>query len=143
MACFFVDSAMQLTLINPSAKKLLGLEDKNATTLADILPILAQTCDISSYIQAACAQGKTATEDKITIGTKTLKLHIAPVLENHDNTSHIIGATIILQDITLATSLANLKEDFTNGIVHELRSPLTAIKSGTNCATRRSKFKAI
>lgn len=126
----FVDTKMQLGLINPAAKKILNLEEKPSVTLADVLPVLAKVCDISTAIRTVLTEGKTVTMDKVLFGNKTLRLHLTPVIETHDATPTMIGTTIAIQDLTLETSLNSLKEDFTNGIVHELRSPLTAIKAG-------------
>lgn len=126
----FLDSTMQLRLINESAKKHLEISDRSSITLADILPILSKEADIPSLIKQTTDHKQPIQLDKIHLGNKTLRLIVTPVIQSIEGTITVIGTTIVLHDITLAESLSNLKEDFTNGIVHELRSPLTAIKAG-------------
>lgn len=126
----FIDKKLNLRLINSTAKKLLGISEKETVTIADVLPILSQVFAVSDAIQQAMTTKQSWEKQEIHLGTKTIRALILPVTSTENGNEEIIGTTITLQDTTLATSLATLKEDFTNGIVHELRSPLTAIKSG-------------
>lgn len=124
------DANMQLTLINQAGKAILGLEDRETVTITDVLPIISHAFDLSQAIKQSMEQKATLGQEEIQLGGKTLKILITPVVQTEGGIQTIMGTTITLHDITLETSLASLKEDFTNGIVHELRSPLTAIKAG-------------
>lgn len=126
----FIDAKWQLTLINTAAKKFLDVTNKEILTFADVLPVLSKSCDIAALMQQATEQRKTIQQEKIRLGNTMIRLIVTPVVQNVDGTEIVIGTTLIMHDITLQESLSNLKEDFTNGIVHELRAPLTAIKSG-------------
>ncbi len=126
----FLDANLQLTTINASAKRLLGFGEEVQLTFPDILPILAKGADISTQIKQAIAQKAPVKLDKVPLGEKIVHSIITPVFQHVEGQETIIGTTIILHDITLEENLSTLKEDFTNGIVHELRAPITAIKSG-------------
>lgn len=126
----FLDANMQLTVINMAAKKFLEVENLTTIAFADLLPILGSACDILSLIKKAQTEKKTITLEKVPFTDKKLRILVTPVLQIREGEEKIIGTTIILHDVTLEESLNALKEDFTNGIVHELRAPLTAIKAG-------------
>ena len=126
----FIDKNLELRVINTSAKLLLGLTHKDNISIADVLPILSHLFSVTDAVQQTIATKQSMEKNSMKLGDKLLRALILPVRSLQDGKEEVIGATITLQDITLATSLSNLKEDFTNGIVHELRSPLTAIKSG-------------
>lgn len=126
-----IDANMQLTLINQAGKRLIGLQDKASITIADVVPIVSGAFDLLATVKQAMQTKKTLQQDKVAIGNKVMRIIVTPVMQIEPDVQSVIGATVTLHDITLETSLASLKEDFTNGIVHELRAPLSAIKSGT------------
>ncbi len=128
---FMVDVKGQLTVINDAAKNFLGIPKENPTTI-DLLSALPNTYDFSSKIQRSINHKRVIEEKEVTIDDKVFQIFITPVFDVSITTEKkVIGASVLLHDITLEKSVAKMKEDFTNIMVHELRSPLTAIKASS------------
>ena len=128
---FMVDVNGQLTIINNAAKDFLGIPNDNPTTM-DLLSALPNSYDFSSKIQRAINHKRQIEEKEVTIDQKIFQIFITPVFDITITTEKkVIGVSIMLHDITLEKSVAKMKEDFTNVMVHELRSPLTAIKASS------------
>lgn len=129
---FMVDSQNQLQIINDMAKKLLHIQDANPTTLsifAAFEPLKAAGIapfDLASEMQTVLSSKQPAKEKEVKLQGKTIQVFINPVLSSNGAT--LIGASVLLHDITLEKNLEQMREDFTNIMVHELRAPLTAIK---------------
>lgn len=127
---FMVDQNNQLTLINNTAKEILGI--KGQPTIFDVISSLSHDFDFSSKIEEALSKNKTIEEKDLQLSNKSVQVVITPVLmPNEEQKNIVLGATITLHDITAEKALAKLKEEFTSSIVHELRSPLTALKAGS------------
>lgn len=128
---FMVDVKGQLTVINDAAKDFLGIPKDNPSTI-DLLSALPNTYDFSSKIQRAINHKRVIEEKEVTIDQKIFQIFITPVFDVSITTEKkVIGVSVLLHDITLEKSVAKMKEDFTNVMVHELRSPLTAIKASS------------
>jgi signal transduction histidine kinase len=139
---FMLDKDSKLTLINQTAKKLLNIET-NTPAIFDVLSPLSKVSDFGAKLQSAMRENKTIIEDELQVNQSIVRIVITPVLQTTEEQPNaqpyalsstryaVIGASVTLHDITLEKSLNRLKEDFTSAIVHELRSPLTAIKAGS------------
>jgi len=128
---FMVDVNGQLTVINNAAKDFLGIPNDNPSTI-DLLSALPNNYDFSGKIQRAINHKRVIEEKEVTIDQKIFQIFITPVFNVSITTEKkVIGVSILLHDITLEKSVAKMKEDFTNVMVHELRSPLTAIKASS------------
>lgn len=126
---FMVDVRNNLTLINSTAKELLGIT-KEQVNLLDVLSAIPNASDFQVKIEKVITQNVAMEEKEVHLGAKTLQICITPVL-NVKSEQEVLGASVLLHDITLEKNLARVKEDFTNMIVHELRSPLTAMQGAT------------
>jgi len=127
-----IDENDILQVINNSAKDILSIH-KESPAMFDVLASLAKALPIDEELQQTKTQHKALHAKEIVIGDKTIQLDITPVETLHATSlqkdTTVIGTSLVLHDITLEKSLNQLKETFTNEIVHELRSPLTAIKA--------------
>lgn len=128
---FMIDKNFNMTTINPAAKKILGLSED--PTIYQILGILSREYDFKTKIQDAMTSNKVTEDLEMKIGDKTVQIAITPVVvrSKRDYIKQVIGASVRLHDITQEKALAQMKEDFTSSMVHELRAPLTAIKAGS------------
>jgi signal transduction histidine kinase len=128
---FMVDINSQLTIINNAAIDFLGIPKDDPTTI-DLLSALPNSYDFSSKIQRAINHKRVIEEKEVTIDQKVFQIFITPVFDVSITTEKkVIGVSVVLHDITLEKSVAKMKEDFTNVMVHELRSPLTAIRASS------------
>ncbi len=128
---FMVDVNGQLMVINNAAKDFLALTKDDPSTI-DLLSALPNSYDFSSKIQRAINHKRVIEEKEVTIDQKIFQIFITPVFDVSITTEKkVIGVSVLLHDITLEKSVAKMKEDFTNIMVHELRSPLTAIKASS------------
>ncbi|MGH7246343.1 MAG: ATP-binding protein [Candidatus Levyibacteriota bacterium] len=131
---FMVDEGNKLTLINDAAKEMLGIAHVANPTMIDILSPLSRQYDFAKKMQEVLTTDKPLHEKEIMLSEKIVEVFLTPVHapetdETKTYTQNVIGVAVLMHDITLEKSLARVKEDFSNAIVHELRSPLTAIKA--------------
>lgn len=133
---FMVDIRNRLLVINPAAMDMLGIT-KSQPNMFDILDALASRIDIRTKIEESLRQGKLIVEEKFPIGDKVLRILISPV---KDGEGKPLGAVVLFHDITKETAIEKMREDFTSMMVHELRSPLTGIRSIANLL-REDKIK--
>lgn len=137
---FMIDTNNRLMIINDSAKHYLNITKSNPN-LNDVLGAFSGSIDLKTKIDTCIAEVRQMKENEVTLNGKTLQIFITPVLKpsqtgvyytKEDENHGIIGASIVVHDITLERSMAKMKEDFTNMMVHELRAPLTAMKDSAH-----------
>ncbi len=133
---FMVDIRNRLLVINPAAKLMLGIS-KPQPNMFDVLDALSSKIDIRTKIEESLKTGKLITEEKFPIGDLVLRILISPV---KDGENKPLGAVVLFHDITKETAIEKMREDFTSMMVHELRSPLTGIRSIANLL-REDKIK--
>ncbi|MBI2607466.1 MAG: GAF domain-containing protein [Candidatus Doudnabacteria bacterium] len=133
---FMVDTRNRLLVINPAAKNMLGIS-KVQPTIFDVLDALASKFDLRTKIEQSINQDKLMVEEQLQVGTKVLRILISPV---KDVQNEALGAVVLFHDITKEKAIEKMREDFTSMMVHELRSPLTGIKSIANLL-REEKIK--
>ncbi|HYC79408.1 MAG TPA: ATP-binding protein [Candidatus Binatia bacterium] len=133
---FMVDIRNRLLVINPAAMDMLGIS-KAQPSMFDVLDALSSKIDIRTKIEESLRSGKLTVEEKFPIGDKVLRILISPV---KDGENKPLGAVVLFHDITKETAIEKMREDFTSMMVHELRSPLTGIRSIANLL-REDKIK--
>ena len=125
---FMLDTSQNLLVINDAAKTFLSLKTAKPV-FTDLLISLGQQYNLLDKINEALSKNALIEEKEVTIGDKVFQIFITPVTSaNQNELNKPLGASILLHDITVEKSVAAIKEDFTNMLVHELRAPLTAIK---------------
>lgn len=128
-----IDASYKLTLINQAAKNLLGIPHLTNPTIFDAVNMLSKQSDFGAKIKESLSLGKIIEEKELQLTDKTVQVIITPVFgpdaDPVSNQKKVMGVTVLVHDITLEKSLLQMKEDFTNAVVHELRSPLTAVKA--------------
>jgi len=142
---FMLDKVFNLTTINPAAKKMLNIKEE-FPSIFQVFPPLSKKYDFKEKINEAMTKNKIVEDPEMQIGEKTVQIAITPVLlgSKRNHVQEVIGASVRLHDITQEKALAQLKEDFTSSIVHELRAPLSAIKAGSELMlTEKEKLDKI
>ena len=122
-----IDKGKQLTVINPVAKAMLGLEKH--VTIFDVLDSLSNVIDFRTKLEESIDKDRLVVAPAITLNDKVFQILITPVKDKQDVS---LGAVVILHDVTKEKELEKMREDFTNMMVHELRSPLTGVRGIAN-----------
>ena len=115
---FMVDSRNNLLTINNSATKILGIS-VNANFL-DISAVFPQNLNLADKTRDIMLSKKPDFQKEIQINGKILDIFINPVGQER--------TLFILRNVTEFKKKELLKEDLLNIMIHELRSPATAIK---------------
>lgn len=113
-----IDNETNVLTYNSAALSLLGIsrEQVNGSVL-----VLNRAKDFR-YVVEKALEGDRA-ESEMPLGDKTYRLIANPVYEN----SKIIGAVILILDITESAERERLRREFTSNVSHELKTPLTSI----------------
>ncbi len=139
---FMVDSKNRLLIINEAARKFLNIH-RETVTILDILNEMSGKYDLLGKINESVSSKKAIEEKEVIIGENTFQIFLTPVFNSKEQeTQHVIGTSILMHDITIEKNLSKIKEDFTNMMVHELRSPLTAIKDSSELMLEEKNLKA-
>ncbi|MBX4188066.1 MAG: GAF domain-containing protein [Candidatus Doudnabacteria bacterium] len=125
---FMVDIRNRLLVINPAAMDMLGIT-KAQPNMFDVLDALASKIDIRTKIEESLRSGKLIMVEKFSIGDKVLRVLVSPV---KDGENKPLGSVVLFHDVTKESAIEKMREDFTSMMVHELRSPLTGIRSIAN-----------
>lgn len=120
-----VDLNYQLVLANKKLKELLRLSEN--PKIFDVASSLAGTFDLRTKMEEAIAKKSALSPFEIVIADKVLSVYAAGVTSRADEKP--LGVVVLFHDITDAKSLERLRQDFVAMMVHELRAPLTSIKS--------------
>lgn len=131
-----VDTRNRLLVINPAAREMIGIE-KTQPSMFDVLDSLASKMDIRTKIEESMRVDKLTVEEQANLNGKVLRILISPV---KDAENKAMGAVVLFHDITKEKAVEKMREDFTSMMVHELRSPLTGIRSIANLL-REDKIK--
>ncbi len=68
---------------------------------------------------------RTGPEDREEASERFLQVQAAPL---HDASGHLIGALIVLHDVTRLRRLEVMRREFVANVSHEIKTPITAIK---------------
>lgn len=124
-----LDSRYAPWVINDAARRFLSIT-KAAPTFEDILNPFPTQLSLNDNVRSSLEHNHLVTLHDVSLSGKTFQVIITPVTEKNGE-SRIVGVNIILQDITEEKSMEKMKDDFSNMVVHELRSPIVAIKDST------------
>jgi len=115
---FMINEKNNLLTINDSARKILGTSAN--VNFSEISSIFGEDFGLESIIHEVVSTKNPRSRQGIQINNRILNIFISPI-ENK-------GASVVLRDITDDKKKELQKEDLVNVMVHELRSPVTAIK---------------
>ena len=106
--------------INPAAKSLLGLNDKD-NTFEKIFKKLNMDINIEKIVYL---ENWTSSEQRKNIGNKYVNMLFAPFRDENDMPA---GVITVIQDITEHVKLDNMRKEFVADVSHELKTPITSI----------------
>lgn len=120
-----VDINENILITNPAMRQIMNLpEDFKLNELASHL---APAFDLSANCRKCIAETKSVEVRDVTVGGKFFRIFISPITIIRDH-GEVIGAAILLEDVTAAKLLERSKDEFFAVASHELRTPLTSIR---------------
>lgn len=126
---FLLDNAtIKLSAINSAAKQFLHLDDNVDAT--SVIAHFGMHYDLVKDIREVADKKESMLLKDITIYDKFFKIYLNPVFL-HDS-QEVLGVSITMEDVTFEREIEEIRETFTNMVVHELRAPLTSIKGASS-----------
>jgi len=122
-AVFAVDSALKLHLVNPRARELFFLGDRDVNKLS--LLEATHSTELEDVARKALST-KTVLEMELTLRTgaeQNFQVFAAPLYDSNGG-----GVVLVLQDITRLIKLERIRKDFVANVSHELRTPIQLVK---------------
>ncbi|MFI3175254.1 MAG: ATP-binding protein [Bacillota bacterium] len=112
----------EFILANSAAKEMLGVEEFSMS-----FPEFIKEYDITTgvYLDVGNEQSKKVT---FPVGQQYISSNFTPY---YDDNGEVEGLVVVLQDITEAKKLDDMRKEFVANVSHELRTPLTTVKSYT------------
>jgi len=120
-----VDTRYQLVLTNRKLSQILEIDPN--PSLFDIVNALSGHLDLRTLIEEILLKQEVLPTSEVVIGDNVLQILAVRVMDKKDEKP--MGVAVLFHDVTDAKSLEKLRRDFTAMMVHELRSPLTSIRS--------------
>lgn len=118
-----LNKSREVVLVNPAATRFTGV-DKNGFGFGEFLDILAEE-DLDEMIEKAMIKGEGNIIKETMIGQKYYEIYVISV-KNPDN--KIVGAGLVIHDITQLKVVDQMKSEFVSVASHQLRTPLTAVR---------------
>lgn len=122
-----MDADQKLISLNRAAARFLGLEAREAIGKS-ILEVIRNS-DLQRLIAKTFVVGEPVEGDVTltdpSLGERFLQAHGTLM---RDSNREVIGALLVLNDVTRTKKLENLRRDFVANVSHELKTPITSIK---------------
>jgi signal transduction histidine kinase len=123
------DTDYRIMVVNPSAKKTIGIGDEKEIDIFDFIDKLGGKFDIKGRLEESVKLNKPYASDKILFGDRFYQFFVFPVKSSMAlSEGKTLGGVVIFHDVTKEMEVEKLRDDFTHMIVHELRSPLDSIR---------------
>ena len=115
----------QIIHINPAAKTMLNIDDASKITFNGLFSSLGTDITLGRFLYLDVSG---TVERTVEIGSLVLNAFITPFRSETDKTG---GVVVVWQDVTKRQKLEDVRREFVANVSHELKTPLTTIKSYT------------
>jgi two-component system phosphate regulon sensor histidine kinase PhoR len=139
-----VEGQGSVFLMNPAAYRMLGME---RTETGKTLGELCRDPDLCRIAEDVLSAGQPISQEirSKPDGGRLLRIRAAPI---HSEVGQVVGAVLVLEDVTELRRLERIRRDFVANVAHELRTPITSIlgfvetllESGTSDESTRRRF---
>lgn len=120
-----LDAHGKISLLNPAAEKLFGLDHRTALGQTPLEAIRSHELD--DLVRAA-ARADSGTGAEITLAYPRRRTLAGTAVAMRDAHGLMQGTVVALRDITQIKRLEEIRMEFVLNVSHELRTPLTAIR---------------
>src|SRR5262249_53492784 len=124
------DALGEVFLINPSARKMLGVDSDTAVTSK----YLKDKLGFYPFDLVRSSHRREPVREEVKIGDNFLHSIVSPVL---DGAGLPVGTVVVLRDITEQRRLDQRKEEFVSIVSHELRTPVTSIQGALDIVLKQ------
>ena len=114
-----LDENKSLVVANPAVERLLRVK---AIYLEEVINILGSSCNLKDAIEQTFTAKLLVRLPQTELNGKSLQIDVDPV---KDEVGNLLGIVIVIHDLTVASQLGRMHDDFTAMMIHELRTPLT------------------
>jgi signal transduction histidine kinase len=125
----------ELLYINPAFEDLLKLSSKKDFNILDFSKSMPKNLDIEKTLQDVFISSEPRIFKNINYHGFIYDISFFPVVK----LSKVIGISILFQEVTSEYQNEKIKQEFTAMLVHELRAPLSVIKSSSDLLLKRHK----
>jgi PAS domain S-box-containing protein len=126
------DNAGEVFLINPSARKMLGVSAGHEIPVT--AKYLKEKLGFYPFDLIRSSQAREPVREEVKVGDHFLHSIVSPVL---DGAGVPVGVVVVLRDITERKALDHRKEEFVSIVSHELRTPLTSISGALDIVLKQ------
>lgn len=131
------DVSGHVSMANPVARSILEMPRQGEVEGEAVRG--AMTKRVRDHLDALRSGGETDFhEDELEIGGKRLKVSLSPLADLNGGLS---GVIMSLRDVTIVTSIDELKRDFISKISHEFKTPLTSIRGALHILLEHDREK--
>lgn len=133
-----VDTEYRIIVANPAVKKIIKFNPADLPAAGDnnkelnifsFVDSLGGKFDIHGRLEEALVNKRAFVSERININDAFFEIGVYPVMHSlTKGGDQVLGAVAVFNDISRDIELERVREEFTGMIVHELRSPLDAIR---------------
>ncbi|HEY8490018.1 MAG TPA: PAS domain-containing protein [Dehalococcoidia bacterium] len=131
-AVVIFDRELRVVLLNPAARRLAWHVD-GGYQLPVLRELNGEPCGVQHVpaYRAVQEAGEPVTRElRVSLQDGQDRLVSAQAVPLRDAFGRVVGAVMVLQDITVFKEVERLKDEFIGLVSHELRTPLTTIRAG-------------
>lgn len=121
---FMVDEEYRFLIANPALREILGLRHNESVNVVRVSNFFSRYFSVEETVSEVFVMGNTKKIEDLKINEKYYSLNAIPVKDNNT----VQAVVFILEDQTKEKELAQMRQDFSAMIIHELRSPLSVIR---------------
>jgi len=130
-----IGKSFELIYLNPSFEKLFKLSSASDFNILDFSSKMPKSMQVEKILQDVFIEGKVQKFENIEISGLIYDINFFPVIKSNK----VMATSILFQEVSAEYKSEKLRQEFVAMLVHDLRSPLTVIKSGTDLILSRFK----
>jgi signal transduction histidine kinase len=117
----------EVLVMNQMARRLLA-GTKTIKTLEEVVSRLPKRLELLDHVKYCSVEHKSCNFREVELGDRRVRVSLSPVFEG----AELRGNALVLEDITERVAQDRARDDFLAFLVHEFRTPLTAIRGNSS-----------